>query len=224
MEDYHDLERQARLYWGLSLAHRATGEDDQAKLYATRALYLYEAQQNRSAAAAISLNLAEILVGQQEYATARQLLDRARTFLTGTGDTLLLSTLHQNYASLAQHEGRLADARAHVEQAIQLSAPDMAEGSLVKPEVAAVLRTRAQAQHTAAQVAAAQGEWERAAALFQQALATIAETDFSEAAYEINFSYAEALQARGAFEQAMIYYRAAAQQQHRPGRSRPMSA
>jgi hypothetical protein len=43
-----------------------------------------------------------------------------------------------------------------------------------------------------------------------EVLERIGQTTFYETAYEINFGYAEILEARGAHTQAMNYYRAAA--------------
>ncbi|HUP27142.1 MAG TPA: hypothetical protein VM409_01815, partial [Chloroflexia bacterium] len=52
---------------------------------------------------------------------------------------------------------------------------------------------------------------EAADKLFEGALAQIKQTTLEESIRAICFSYAEVLKARGAYEQAMDYYRAAAQ-------------
>lgn len=218
LEDLNDLERQAGIYWGMSMAYRAEGQRDEAKEYAAKALHIYEATENRTAAASISLNLARIMNEQHEYAEAQRLLDYSRGFLVGTGDQLLLSTMYQNYAELALLRGELDQAAADAEQSVHLSRA-MYEAMAAAPQQARANATRtfAQALHIAAQVEERRGHAEAADTLFQEALDRIGQTTFYETAYQINFSYAETLEARGSHTQAMNYYRSAAliHQHHR---------
>jgi tetratricopeptide (TPR) repeat protein len=212
LEDYHDLERQAGIYWGLSMAYRSVNDWDQAKRYATQALHIYAAGSNRTAAAAICLNLAEIQIKDQEYANAEHLLERAEKFLVGTSDRLLMSTLYQNYAELAVQQNQLDRAAEYAHLSCSIAEEGGQEASDAPPQIRAnVLRTSAQALLIQAQVEEQRGHSDAADRLFKQAQECIAQTGYEETAYQITYSYAEALRARGAFEQAMEYYRRAAQ-------------
>ncbi len=74
----------------------------------------------------------------------------------------------------------------------------------------------------AALIAEDQHQQEEADAYFQRALESIGRTGFQEAETNINFSYAELLKARGDFERAVEYYRAALQSRKTLRRGRDM--
>lgn len=219
VDDVSDLERQAGVFWGLAGAYKAASDWPQAKLYATRALYIYEAAENRAAAASISMNLAEMLVGEKRYGDAAELLERAKGLLAGTGDNVLLSNLYHNYADLARRQGKLDQASEYVGESVKISADLYNQDESDKkqagqaPRQTQVNATRAHAEalHMAALIEEELGHKEAADNFFKSALERIRQTSFEERAYAIAFSYAEVLQARGAYEQAMEYYRNAAQ-------------
>jgi HTH-type transcriptional regulator, quorum sensing regulator NprR len=240
LNDLNDLDRQAGIFWGMAMAYKAVDDWSQAKLYATRALHIYEAADNRNDAAAVGMNLAEIFIREERYADAEELLGRVRGFLSGTGDTVLLSTLYQDYADLARKQGRLEDAADHIAESIRLGSaqvdqsdtagnaqpqqpiPEEQTAQPAQPRLRAPrvnsMRTLAEAHHIAALIEEERGHMAAADGLFLQALDWIGQTGFEETVHAITFSYAEVLQARGNFEQAMEYYRAAARSQQRTAR------
>ena len=220
LDDYHDLERQAGIYWGLSMAYRANDEWDQAKRYATQALHIYAASSNRTAAAAICLNLAEILISDHEYVNAEHLLERAQKFLVGTDDRLLLSTLYQNYADLTAQQNQLDRAAEYAQLSCTIAEESSHEPANAATQIRAnTLRTYTEALYTAARIEEQRGQFAEADRLFQQALKCIEQTGYEETIYKVAFSYAETLRARGAFEPAMEYYRIAAQHHRQTPRS-----
>src|SRR5579859_5347764 len=81
LDGVSNLERQSGIYWGLSLAYKTVGDLSRAKLYASRALEIYEAAHNLTAAAQLHVNLAEISTQRGEYPEAEQFLQRAVTVL-----------------------------------------------------------------------------------------------------------------------------------------------
>ncbi|MFL5734676.1 MAG: tetratricopeptide repeat protein, partial [Chloroflexia bacterium] len=90
LEDLNDMEEQARVFWGMAMAYRMSKDTALAKLYASRALNIYELADNRSEAASTCLNLAEIFMEEQRYEESEQLLERAGRYLTSTGNQALL--------------------------------------------------------------------------------------------------------------------------------------
>jgi tetratricopeptide (TPR) repeat protein len=211
LDQVSNLERQAGIYWGLSMAYRATGDLLRAQLYARRALDIYEATENQLAVAQMDVNLARILIERANYAAAEAVLDQARQLLTGTHNALFLSTLYQRYTDLELQRGRLAAAAAYARQALDLSEPLYlpAEVAGGPPAPAHTLRTYACALQLAGQVAAAQGDTPTADSRFAQALHLTEAAGLGETAAPLAYSYAEILAARGQHEQAAHYYRKA---------------
>jgi transcriptional regulator with XRE-family HTH domain len=212
LEDVGTLEQQAGVYWGLSLVYKDGGDLVRAKLYARQALTIYEAAANQVAIAGISINLAELFLAQQEFAVAEDLLARAEQQLTSPRDDLLLSTVYAHYTQLYLQRGddsAAAAAQRSVDLSRSVYEQHARQGDLRAQ--ANIVRTYAQALSVAGQVAERQGRTAEADTLFQQALALVNQTEYAETSYEIIFTYADLLGARGDHQQAAQYYRMAAQ-------------
>jgi tetratricopeptide (TPR) repeat protein len=213
LEDTGTLEQQARIYWGISLAYKDAGDMTRAKLYAQQALTIYEAAENQSAVAAISTNLAEIMIDQQQYDEAERLLNRAQDLLARTPDENYESILHTQYATLYLEQGQVEQAAAAAQQALEESkalyrGPGNGKDATAR---ANTVRTYTHALSAAARVAERQGNTAEADRLFREALDLVGQTEYGETRYEITFTYADVLSARGDHKQAAVYYRAAAQ-------------
>jgi HTH-type transcriptional regulator, quorum sensing regulator NprR len=211
LEDLDDLQRQAGVFWGLSMAYKAQEDGVHAKLYATRALHIYEAADNRSDAASIGTNLAEILIEEGRYADAEPLLKRAEQFLVGSGNASQLSILYRTYADMARRQGQYDLAADYADRSVK-SAED-ARAPLQSGDRRSwveAIRAHAEALHISALVQEALGHKDAADRLFRRALEEINQTTVLDTIRSINLSYAEVLQARGAYEQAIEHYRNAA--------------
>lgn len=219
LEDLSNLEQQAGIYWGLSLAYKDQGDLTRAKLYARQALTIYEAAQNQWAIIAMSTNLAEIYIEQQQYPEAEQLLQSAQTLLIQAPDEMRESIMYTQYTMLYLQQGLLEQAAAAAQQALELSEARYREQAKQGDTMAQAntVRTYAQALRGMGLVAERRGEPADADRLFQQALDLVQQTEYTETTYEITFTYADLLSARGDHQQAAIYYRAAARgRQHHP--------
>lgn len=216
LEDLNDMEQQARIYWGMAMAYKMSNDWTQAKLYGLRALHIYETADNRAEAASICLNLAEIVMGEKRYEEASELLERADRLASWTGNQAVMSSLYRNYADLARRQGQFEEATRYVRESVGYAEASYAAAQSDESEAAPLswqypARTYAEALQMEALVEEEQGNTESADRLFQQALKLLDQAGFEETRHTISFSYAEVLNARGAFEQAMSYYRAAAQ-------------
>jgi transcriptional regulator with XRE-family HTH domain len=221
LEDVNDLQRQAGVYWGLAMAYKALNDWPQAKLYATRALYIYEAADNRSEAASMCINLAEILIDENRLDDAQQMLERAKEFLTDTGNEGLWSFVYRYSADLARRKGQLEVAAEYARESVKHAealreALRQGTGS-TQPWVEPV-RIYAEALHVTALVEESLGHREAADQFFGRALDEINQTTLEESVQAISFSYAEVLEARGDYKQAAEYYRTAAQARARAPR------
>jgi tetratricopeptide (TPR) repeat protein len=211
LKDLDDLERQAGVFWGMAMAYKEADNWALAKLYATRALHIYEAADDRSEASQMCMDLAEIFIGEKRYSDAQEMLERAKGLLADSGDQRRMSYLYQNYASLTRQQGELGKAAEYAAQSIELAqaARQSLKESKKQPWVESV-RAYVQALHVAALVEEALGHTDAADKLFRQALKELKQTTINEAIQTISLSYAEALSARGKYEQAVEYYRTAA--------------
>ncbi len=211
-----NVERQWGIYWGLSVAYKALGDVTRAALYAQRAIGIYEAMANQTAAAQMSVNLAELLIDRGDYPAAEAALTRARPLLEAGGNPLHLSALYQRYAALELARGRQAEAAEYSARGVQLSeAVYQAQAGQGDPAARShMLRTYIRALRMAGRVAEAQGDPATADARFTTALDLARDAELWEAAADLAYAYAELLTARGAHEQAGTYYRQA--WRHRP--------
>lgn len=107
VDDVDSLERQAGIYWGLAASYKAAEDWAHAKLYAARALNIYEAEKNETLAASLCINLAEMLTQESRFDEARAILSRAERLLLGTGNNLLLSNLYYDHADIDRRDGKL---------------------------------------------------------------------------------------------------------------------
>lgn len=208
LQDLDDLQSQAGVFWGLAMSYRAQNNWAQAKIYASRALHIYEASDNRSDAATIGTNLAEILIDEQRYTDAEQVLDRARRYLADGGGKARSSFLFRAYAEMARRQGRLEAAAEYADQSVKDAeeALDPLQPADSRTQLDAI-RAHAEALHTSALVQEAMGHTESADDLFRRSLEKINQTSVIETIRSINLSYAEVLQARGDFERAVEHYR-----------------
>ena len=209
LEHLNDPTRAAGIYWGLALAYNAQDDWPRALLYTIKAREIYAAADDFAAATAISLNLAEILITRQAYPEVTALLEQVQRFLARSGDAVLLSSAAQTQAELARVQGqweqatRFAQQSRAIDQLIEAAARTSAA---VPPNT---WRAYAEALHTSARIAADQGQHMAADAWFTAALTAGRHTGFRETVFKITLSYAEVLQARGAFAAATAYYQAA---------------
>lgn len=211
LEDAGNLEQQGGVYWGLSLAYKDDGDLMRATLYAQKALTLYDAAQNQASVIAMSTNLAEIFIEQQQYDAAQPLLDRAQELLVQSPDDGRASILYTHYAALYLAQGQVDQAAAAAQQSLVLSAAlDQTPGKDSQARAHAV-RTYAYALSVQARVAEHQGDRPAADYLFQQALDLVNPSEYTETRHTITCTYADLLSARGEHQQAALYYRAAAQ-------------
>jgi tetratricopeptide (TPR) repeat protein len=216
LEDLDDMEQQARVFWGMAMAYKKSNDWTQAKLYGLRALHIYETADNRAEAASICLNLAEILTGEGRYDEAKGLLDNVDRLVSGTGNRAVMSYLYRDYADLARKQGQLEEATRLVKESVKFAEEnyetrqkDVADAAHLSWHYPA--RTYAEALQMEALVEEELGNTEAADRLFRQALGLVDQAGFEETKHAISFSYAELLSARGTFEEAMSYYKAAAQ-------------
>ena len=216
LEDLNDMERQAGVFWGLAMAYKEDGDWKYAKLYAQRALHIYEAAQSKIEAASICMHMAEILIEEERYEEAEQFLEQAKEFTAGVGSKGIMSYLNQDYSTLARRQGRIKQAAEYANEAVKLAEEfrETVQANVEQPSNQPWLnstRTYADALHAAALIEEAQGRTKSADKLFQRALDEIRQTGVEESIRNITFSYAETLKARGEFEKAVEFYRSVAQ-------------
>jgi tetratricopeptide (TPR) repeat protein len=231
VDDVDSLEKQSDLYWGLAKFYNANGEWADAKLYATQALHIAEAAEDRATAATMAIDLAEIQVADERFTDAEQLLSRAEMLLAGTENVSLLSNLFQNCADLARKQGQLDKATTYIGRSLALlENAEQREGKKGRPrrsrakgdgtEQASgteeqpaqdLLSTYVQSLHTAALIEESKGNVEAADKFFGQALELAEQTSSAETIYKVHYSYAEVLAGRGEYEGAAVHYRIAAQ-------------
>jgi tetratricopeptide (TPR) repeat protein len=214
LEDLNNEQRKAHACWGLAMAYKETGEWSKAKLYGMRALVVFESKEHHDPpmAAAIRMNMAEILIGEERFAEAEQMIEWAEVHLAYSDDQLLIANLHYAHAALAHRRGQLEQAAEHIAHNIKITEEVclQAEGGRENAQPNA-RRAHAQALHKAALIEEDRSNPNAADTYFGQALAWISQTGFEGLRSVINFSYAETLKARGAYEQATEYYSAALQ-------------
>lgn len=216
-DDAHDPRRLAGVYWGMALAHKALNERALAKLHTKRALDIYKEEGLRTEAAMLSMNLAEMLIEDDQYPEAQACLDNARGLLTppvpgqqdrpATADEPLWCNLYQDYARLARRQLQLDVAAEYAAKSMQL-------GEMIHERVTAdgteasgyPARNYAETLHMAALIEEDRGNSEIADGLFQQAMTVVRETDFVETWEAITSSYAAVLKARGDYEKAMRFF------------------
>jgi tetratricopeptide (TPR) repeat protein len=227
-KDLADPLRLAGLEWNLSMAYKANGENDFAKLHTQRALDIYVAKNVFLAAATTAINLAELLIEDKQYPEAEKKLHEGAVLIqkAGAGDAvpvaavalsketaipLTLSNLYQNHARLAREQGQVDEASMYAAQSINLTeavykkvAADTTQASTYPSHY------YAQALHAGALVEEALGNRDTADRLFEQALSVVGHTGFERARESIMKSYASVLKGRGDFARALTYIEMAA--------------
>lgn len=213
LEEDSDLQQQANAYWNIAAKHNAAHDWARAKLYATRALHLFDAADNRATAGAIAMKTAAALIAEKKYAEAEQQLSRANGLISSTGDRALQSRLYLQYAELALESGDLEQAAKHTEMSIVLS--DRHRQSLTA-KAGTQAHNNAEKAYVQALCAAAliqekRGDHKNADRQFELAIDVIGRTSLSDMISQVDFAYAQVLEERGDHKGAMEYYRKAAQ-------------
>ncbi|HUS15327.1 MAG TPA: tetratricopeptide repeat protein [Chloroflexia bacterium] len=215
-DDVNSPERQGGIAWGLASSYRGMGNLDRAKLYAAQAVAFYEDGGGSSYEVAyMRYNLAAILIARDECAEAERLLDAAHAVLLTADQPLLLSTLYEHYADLADRRGHLADALEYARKSVALSssvfaaaAEQLAKGQMAR---ANTTRTYSRSLHLLGKLEERAGNPEAADACFARAFAALSATQYAETVDEIHIAYADLLTARGMHQRAAMHYRAATQ-------------
>jgi tetratricopeptide (TPR) repeat protein len=218
LDDLNDMQQLAKVYWGMAVAYRAVKDWPHARLYATRALHIYEASDDRAEAASVCLNLAETLIDDRRFEEAAELLQRAERLLEGTGNKAVLSYLYRDYADLARQQSRFKEANQRAKQAVDLARTYYDATRSGEEQAGEVfwqdpVRVYAEALQMEALVEENQGHRAEADHLFEQALSLLEAASFEETRQEIILSYAKVLQERKEFEKAVEFYRRASELQ-----------
>jgi hypothetical protein len=217
LDDVNNEERRAAICTGLCLAYLARGEMNRAKLYGSQALALYEAARSPRYIAEAGINLAAILIADEEYDQAAPHLARSRALLEPAGDELSLSTVYAHYATLELAHGQIEQAATYAEWSRNLSEPTYRrrDESAGRTERANTTRTYGRALGTLGQVAERQGRPASADGWFRQALTVLECAECEETAQEIELVYANLLTTRGDHIQAVTHYAVAARRWRR---------
>jgi tetratricopeptide (TPR) repeat protein len=195
LQDLNDLQHEAHVYWGIASAYNMSQDRATARLYAIKALQIYEACDNRAEAASICLSLAETLINDQRFDQAAGMLERADHLLSGTGNQAITSCLHRDYADLARLQGQHLDASEHARRSVELArayyeATRWGQGQSGDSFWQDPTRVYAQALQMEGLVEECRGNREAADHLFEEALALIGPVGFEETKYAVNLSYA----------------------------------
>lgn len=217
LDEVSNQERQAAIYWGLSLAHKTQQDLFRAKLYARKALDLYEAHSNPADLALMRVNMAELHIEWGEGAEAEQLLDAAIGFGEVSGHVNVLSQAYEHKAHLALYRGALDQAAEWAAQSVRYIAAAQVDGA-ADTVPAHMQRTYIRSLRVAGLVAERQGDPAQADTWFHQAVAVARLMEPSEVADELYTTYADILSARGAHPAAVNYLRAAYGLRLRPRR------
>ena len=215
VEDLDGTSKQARLFWALAMAYRAAGDRALAKLYAQRAMHLYEDLNQNPAIALVCMQLIELLLPEGRYVEVAELLAKVETALSGTTNGVLLSKLRYNRADFLRRLGDLERAAEEAERALALISQETSRRETGNRRPVAhsplhIIRTHATALHVAALIEEERGHHDRADAFFEQATGLAGEIELVELIHTIAFSYANVLKARNNFKRAGEQYRLAA--------------
>ncbi|HEX9990937.1 MAG TPA: hypothetical protein VGE45_20960 [Chloroflexia bacterium] len=210
LEDLDAPDRQADIFWGLSLAYKARKEWRYARLYVKRAIQLFQSTGNRAAEAAMHINFGEILLEEGLTREAAQPLDQALKLLSGTDHFGLLSFVHRYCAEIARITGELGQAAEYAKESIRYAEILLNSDQTIDSHVwIEPNRTHAEALHGAALIMEAKGERDAADTLFEQAFERLRPTTLTEIKSSIHLSYAGVLEARGDYKGAIEQYKAA---------------
>jgi tetratricopeptide (TPR) repeat protein len=215
VEDLDGCSRQAYLFWALAMAYRAANDRGLAKLYARRAMQMYEELNQSSNLALVCIQLAELLLPEGRYTDVAELLAKVEATLSDSTNRVLLCKLHYNRADLLRRLGDLERAAEEAESALAFISQETARRGTGNRELVAysplhIVRTHAMALHVAALVQEERGHHDLADAFFEQAIGLTGEIELVELIHTIAFSYADVLKARNNFKRAGEQYRLAA--------------
>ena len=215
LEDLDGAGKQAYIFWALAMAYRAAGDRALAKLYAQRAMHMYEELKQDSATALVCMQLIEILLPEGRYVEVAELLAKVETALSGTTNGVLLCKLHYNRADFLRRLGDLERAAEEVERGLALISQETSTRETGNRRPVAhsplhIVRTHATALHVAALIEEERGHPDLADFFFEQAIGLAGEIELVELIHTIAFSYAGVLKARSNFKRAGEQYRLAA--------------
>jgi tetratricopeptide (TPR) repeat protein len=215
VEDLDGAGKQAYLFWALAMAYRAANDRALAKLYARRAMQMYEELNQNLNFALVCIQLIELLLPEGRYIEVGELLAKVEAVLSESTNGVLLCKLHYNRADFLRRLGNLERAAEEVDNALAFISRETAKrGTGSRKPVAYsplhIVRTHAMALHAAALVQEELGHHDLADAFFEQATGLAGEIELVELIHTIAFSYADVLKARNNFKRAGEQYRVAA--------------
>jgi tetratricopeptide (TPR) repeat protein len=131
--------------------------------------------------------------------------------LDNSGDVARLSYLYRAYADMARRQGELEEAAGYAGQSVQLAETACRQiETMGRHPWSEAIRAYAEALHVSALIQEAMSNTEAADRFFRRAIDEINRTTIVETLCSLSLSYAEVLEARGAYQQAIEHYRTAA--------------
>jgi tetratricopeptide (TPR) repeat protein len=181
----HDMDKMALIYGDLANAYQQAGELELAARYSRRSIAAHEMLNNRYGISVAERNLALAMLKLGDAKSAEQHLERSLHLLEESGVDRPRSGLLVNMAEVRLAQGRLQDARAKAEAAIELAT------RLDEPSVTA------DANFVLGQIAEAEGDPSEADTRIHKAIAILSRINMVERLVRAHNEYAELLEARG---------------------------
>jgi tetratricopeptide (TPR) repeat protein len=177
-------EKLAALYWNLAATSRDDGNSNQAKIYATRSLALYESLADMRMLTELRSGFGVILLEARQFEQAEEQFQVARKLAVEHNDLIAQTIASIHLTDLYLEKNDLDKAQLYSQEI---------EHGLDQLEPA----LQGQALSSRASLLAAQGQNDAAIGYFQQAVTLIESTSAKELLSKIYFRYARALNARG---------------------------
>lgn len=192
-----DLRRLAKMYNGLSTAHREAGHIEAAARYAGRSVALLEVVRDRVSLARAENELGLILMAKGDRSAARNHFDRSLELSEETDLELGRSAILLNICGLCLQEGNVPAALELAEQALLLAERQQEGGNI------------AQAHMWLGRVADLMGDNGTADREFELALRGLSALEMNEQLLQCHGAYAEILERRGDLEHAYVHLKKA---------------
>jgi tetratricopeptide (TPR) repeat protein/DNA-binding XRE family transcriptional regulator len=192
-----DLRRLAKMYNGLSVAHREAGQVEAAARYASRSIALLEVLRDRVSLARAENELGLIMMAKGERSSARRHFDRALELSEETDVELVRSAILLNLCGLCLQEGNVP------------AALELAERALLVAERLDEAGNVAEAHMWLGRVADIMGDIETTDREFELALDGFSALDMNERLLQCHGTYAEILERRGDLETAYVHLKKA---------------
>jgi len=193
----YDLRRLAKMYNGLSLAHRETGQVEAAARYAGRSIALLEVLRDRVSLARAENELGLILLAQGNRVGALAHLERSLELSDETNLEVGRSHVLLSLCELSLQERNVTLARQLAGEALEL-AGRLQEGANV-----------AEAHMWLGRIAAEAGDDDVADSEFAQAIDRLTQLDMNERLLRCHRIYADILEKRGDLQRAYVHMKAA---------------